>query len=328
MGFAWELYGRRNLSHAPMVFNIMASFLRSLITAILIASAVLLFTVKVVAPVLPPLVGPPDLTVTKTLKLPAANTLRLANADGAIRIRTHSDPTREEIEVQADIKVYFRAKADLREAEAYIASLIQAKSTSLVLDIVTEPEDRPSSLDLRVDYTIVVPSGTNIETVGSNGNIWISKGCGRVTVRGDNSDIEIVEPAGTVNARNTNGRIRVLDAANDTTLETINGNIYAHMRGGSLNATTANGHILAWVLDKAVKACDLTSQNGGITVVLKADSSATLDAVTGQGTIRSDFAIDGPAGVQGRKQLHGVIGPGETRLTMETLNGSIWIRRG
>ncbi len=306
----------------------MASLLRSLITAILIASAVLLFTIKVVAPVLPPLVGPPDLAEAKSLKLPAANLLRLSNADGAVRVRTHSNGAREEIEVQADIKVYFRAEVEPREAKAYVASLIEAQSSSLVLDIVTEPKDRPSSLDLRVDYTILVPAGTDVETVGSNGNIWISKGCGRVTVRGDNSDIEIVEPSGTVNARNTNGRIRVLDAVDDTTLETVNGNIYAHMRGGSLEATTANGHIMAWVLERAVKACDLTSQNGGITVVLKEDSSATLDAVTAQGTIRSDFAIDGPAGVQGRKQLRGAIGPGETRLTMDTLNGSIWVRKG
>lgn len=306
----------------------MSSFIRSLITAVLVAGAVLLFTVRLVAPLLPPVVGPPDLRDSRSFKLPESNMLRLSNADGSVRIRTHPDESVREIDVRADIKAYFRAGFEEPEALAYLASLVEAHSTPEVLDLVTEPLERPFDMDVRVDYTIVVPRDTDIDVLGSNGNIWISKGCGSVTVRGGNSDIEIIKPSGKVVAESTNGRIRVEDAFEDALLETVNGNIYAHMRGGSLHAKSANGSIVARVLGEGVKACDLVSQNGGITIVLQEDCSVVLEVNTGRGVIRSDFWIDGAPGIQSRKHLRGAIGTGYTKLNADTLNGNIWVAKG
>lgn len=302
--------------------------MRSLITALLIAATVLLFSVRLLAPLLPPVVGPPDMRDARSLKFPDSNELRLHNADGAVHVRTHPDAAYAEIAIEVDIRAYFRSGQKVPDARAYVASLVEAHSSPELLDVVTEPSDRPMDMDIRVDYSIVVPQGTDIEVVGSNGNVWISKGCGRVTVRGGNTDIEIVEPAGPVIAQSTNGRIRVVDAAHDTVLETVNGNIYAHMRGGSLQATSANGHIVARVLERDVKAFDLTSQNGGITIVLRDDCSVVLEASTGRGIIRSDFPIDGKTGIQSRRHLRGSIGGGDTKLNAETLNGNIWVAKG
>ena len=137
----------------------------------------------------------------------------------------------------------------------------------------------------------------------------------------------MVEPAGSVLAESTNGRIRVMDAPQGATIRTVNGNVYAHMLGGRLKAATTNGAIVAHVLKPEVGACDLTSQNGGITLVMAEQCSARVDAVTGRGVVKSDFLVDSSSGVQQRKQLRGIIGRGDTMLRMDTLNGNIWITR-
>lgn len=306
----------------------MRKLARSIATATLISGMVLLLSIEVIAPLLPPYVGAADFREEKRLNLPEASTLRLSNADGAISIRTHPDPSTLGIDIHADIRVYLNEPSDAAEVSAYVSGLLQVQSSEEVLTIITEPEARPNSMDIRVDYVILVPQGTNIEVFGSNGNIRVARGCGEVEVRGGNSDIEIVAPIGAVIAQSTNGRIRVLNALKRTDVSTVNGNIYAHMESGSLKARSANGHIVARLLNAEVQACDLESQNGGITVVLEGDYMFTLDAATGGGFVRSDFEVNGVQDQRKRRRLRGSHGADGTKLNLATLNGNIWIARG
>jgi len=303
----------------------MRTFLRSFLTAVGIAAAVLCVTVGVLAPRLPPILGRPTVEHERTLVLPGADLFRLDNRDGSVRVRTH---LLDEIRVQARARAYCREASAYAIADPYVASLIAAHATAGEVSIVTEPEERPDAVDvLRVDYAILVPERTDVAIYGANGNVWISKGCGRVTVEGRNTDIEIVEPLGPVAARSTNGRIRVLDAEHDTTLETVNGNVYVHMKAGALRAATTNGAIVAHRLQPQCGDFDLRSQNGGITLVMHAGGSGRVEATTTRGAVKSDFDVDTTAGTRQRRHLHGTIGSGDTDLVMHTLNGNIWIAR-
>lgn len=306
----------------------MTSVLRSLATAAMIAAVVLLFAIHVVAPILPPVVGPPDIRETKQLKLPSAKQLQISAVDGAVKVWTHPDAQVDQVDVTADIRVYLRPKADTDLAKRHVARLVNAYVSDGVLSVISEPVDRPENMDIRINYTIIVPPETDIDVTGSNGNVWISKGCGRVAVRGDNSDIEIKQPGGMVVAESINGRIRVLDAPSDAKLSTTNGNIYAHMLGGTLEARTMNGHIVARVLEQAVDRFDLMSQNGGITLVLHEDAKARVDVQTVRGSIRTDFDIVNELGAGSYKHFRGRIGEGGPELTASTVNGNIWIARG
>lgn len=302
----------------------MRSILRSIVTACLIAAAVQTFTVGVVASNLPPVVGPPAVREERTMALPAAQLVRLENADGSVRVRTHTLP---EIQVEATIRAYARSASDRLAAQAYVASLVRVNTEGDSLTILTEPDDRPDAVDLQVDYVLRVPKGTEVDVDSANGNVWVSRGCGRVTVEGRNTDIEVIEPGGPVAATSTNGRIRVVDAPAGATLHTVNGNIYAHMLGGVLRASTTNGVIVARVLETDVSGCDLTSQNGGITLLLEEGCDASIEAVTARGVITSTFTVDTASGVQKRRHLRGVIGKGTIKLNLDTLNGNIRIAR-
>jgi hypothetical protein len=303
----------------------MRSFLRSVFAASIIASAVLAFSIGVLASNLPDAVGGPDISDSRDLRLPAARSLYLLNEDGAVQIYTHDF---DEITVQASIKAYNRGSVEESVLQGFVRSLVTVNALADTLRIVTEPDERPDNVDLRVDYVINIPVGTDVNIEGSNGNVWVSKGCGDVSVRGRNTDIEITEPRGVVEAQSTNGRIRVFDAPEGAQVRTVNGNIYAHILGGTLNAATTNGAIVARVLDSDVVECSLSSQNGGITILMNDDCTATVDAVTDRGVVKSELPIDVTAGLQKSRHLKGTIGSGHTMLKMDTLNGNIWIKKG
>ncbi len=196
------------------------------------------------------------------------------------------------------------------------------------LRLTTEPLERPGTLALQVEYTVQVPLGTNIDITGSNGNIWVAEGCGRVAVHSRNADIEILEPRGTVIARSTNGRISVFDARQSTTLQTVNGNIVAELLDGVLEASSTNGSITTRVLDARVSGCVLNTENGAIKVELGEGVSFTVDASAERGSVRSDFTVDRAGGPRRTRSLQGSVGDGKTKLNLTTGNGSIWLARG
>ena len=292
-----------------------------------LAGAIVLFTVQLVAPMLPPFVGPPDISEGKRLSLPGAERLRVVNTDGPIRVTTGAQGT-ESIEVMSSVRVYVRDDTDLMRARQYAESLVVARGDGATLEIITEPATRPPGFELVASYDIRVPLGTDIEIIGPNGNVSIAEGCGQVAVMGGNSDIEIRRPSGTVTAKSDNGRIRLYDGVENAELEAVNGSIYANMENGGLRALTTNGHIVTTLLTPRVDYCDLRTQNGSITVAMSGASPFSYEAKTGRGIIRSDFSLDSHApGVLDAKHVEGTVSGGGVVLTLETLNGNIWFKR-
>ncbi len=305
----------------------MAKFLRSVGTSATLGAALLVLSIELIAPRLPPYAGPPDLRASRSLTLPASQTLRLDNPDGAIRIMTTDGVS--EIGVDVEIKMYaLNDRADRPALERYLDSLVLTQSGAGDLSITTEPLKRPESMALQVAYTVHVPRGTHIDITGSNGNIWVGEGCGEVRIHSGNADIEILEPRGAVIAQSTNGRIRVVDATKSTTLQTVNGNILVEVRDGVLEASSINGKTKTHVLDPSVSGCVLNSENGGIEVLLGNDVSFTVDATAQRGSVRTDFAVEGAGGRRTTRRLRGTVGEGETKLNLTTGNGNIWLLRG
>lgn len=305
----------------------MKSRLNSVITACALFGAIVFFAVRHVAPALPPFVGPPDFRDTRALTLPPAQHVVVSNADGAVRVDTAADAAN--VSVRADIRLYGGPETDKAALEACAAGLVQTTLADGRIEIVTEPGDRIAGVDLIVSYEILVPLGTDIDVVGSNGNVWIAEGCGRVAVHGGNSDIEIVEPQGIVIAKSANGRIKLVNGRENATLEAVNGSIFADMEDGTLDARTTNGHVIARLFSDNVDACDLESENGSITIELAYDTFQ-YDVETARGFIKSDFELDaglGP-GVLDTKRAEGQRGPaGSTLLMAKALNGNIWLKR-
>jgi hypothetical protein len=125
-----------------------------------------------------------------------------------------------------------------------------------------------------------------------------------------NGDVTIRSISGNVKAATVNGSLEVENLAADVSLETVNGGISA------VFATLAG--------DQRV---DAEAVNGKIVLLLPADASARVTAETVNGSIDADdFGLEPEKGFVGR-DLAGQIGNGDARISLDTVNGSIRLKK-
>ena len=124
-----------------------------------------------------------------------------------------------------------------------------------------------------------------------------------------NGDVRIKGVSGEVNAETVNGDLEVSDLRSDAKLSTVNGTIEARF-----DRFTADQRV------------SLDSVNGRLEVYLPDDADVDVKAETVNGSLRNDFGLEVDKGFVG-KDLRGSIGDGSARLTLDTVNGTISIKR-
>ena len=147
----------------------------------------------------------------------------------------------------------------------------------------------------------------------------------------DNNDVTVTftvkVPAGVHYVANTvNGDIRAAALRSNIEAATVNGSIRI-ATSGRAEATTVKGSIDA-SMGNADWSDDVSfsTVNGGITLELPSEVNAELKASTVNGDISSNF----PVTVQGRfgpRSMRGTLGRGGHQLELETVNGSIELKR-
>ena len=144
-----------------------------------------------------------------------------------------------------------------------------------------------------VDYSIKVPSDAILE------------------------DIELV-----------NGDLKVTGVTGYLSLGTVNGSVTASGMAGNAWVETVNGN-QDLSFDKMGKgqAVDLESVNGAITLRMPAKADAQVDAETLNGKISSDFGLTVEKGEWIGSSAEGLVGSGGARITIETINGNIDIKK-
>jgi hypothetical protein len=152
---------------------------------------------------------------------------------------------------------------------------------------------------------------------------------GRMRTR--NNDVKVSftvrVPSGVAfTGRTVNGRVEARDLGGDVTAHTVNGSIDVSTTGRAV-ASTVNGSIRA-SMGRADWPDDVSFEtvNGGITLDLPENVNAEVSARTVNGSISTDF----PLTISGRfsnRRLSGTIGNGGRRLELETVNGSIHLRK-
>jgi hypothetical protein len=144
--------------------------------------------------------------------------------------------------------------------------------------------------DVTVEFTVRVPAGVRFE--------------GRTV----NGDVDADSLAGPVSLRTVNGSVTFSTSAYGQAA-TVNGSIK-----GAMGATD-------WA-----KGLDFTTVNGSITLDLPGNLSTDVRARTVNGDIATDF----PMTITGRvnpRRLDGTIGAGGRTLDLDTVNGSVRLRR-
>lgn len=142
-----------------------------------------------------------------------------------------------------------------------------------------------------------------------------------------NVEFQVKVPAGVrFVGRTVNGGISASGLSADAEATTVNGGVEIEA-GGTARATTVNGGISArlgradW--DGLLK---LTTVNGGIDVAVPDGLNAEVKASTVNGEIQTDFPVT-MSGRISKRHIRGTIGSGGRQLEMETVNGSIELKK-
>jgi len=140
-------------------------------------------------------------------------------------------------------------------------------------------------------------------------------------------DFTVRVPAGVrFVGRTVNGEVAAADLSGDVEANTVNGSIRIST-SGSAEAQTVNGSIEA-SFGRATwsDALEFRTVNGAITLNLPTGLSTEVRASTVNGDIQTDFPMM-VTGRVGPRTLRGTIGSGGRRLALETVNGSIRLRK-
>ena len=134
-------------------------------------------------------------------------------------------------------------------------------------------------------------------------------------------------PAGVkLGVSTVNGGVNVAGATSEVNASTVNGRVSATSSGGPVNASTVNGDIDVRMRELGTGDLEYSTVNGSIEIEVPANLDADLDMRTVNGSLSSDF----PIMVQGRmnpRRMRATIGKGGRRLRLETVNGSVELRK-
>jgi len=109
----------------------------------------------------------------------------------------------------------------------------------------------------------------------------------------------------------------------------VNGRVKADGLSGEVSLSTVNGSIDANAAGLAAsKGVSLNSVNGSIVLSVPSGASAQVKASTVHGGISNDFGLTVEEGQYVGRNLSGQIGSGGPRIRLNTVNGSITIKRG
>jgi hypothetical protein len=152
---------------------------------------------------------------------------------------------------------------------------------------------------------------------------------GHMSTRDNDVDVHFTVrvPRGVAFApRTVNGDVEAEGLEGDVSVRTVNGSIQVSTTGRA-DAQTVNGSIRASAgrADWSGEA-EFKTVNGSITVTLPSSTAADVRAETVNGEIETDFALT-VSGRVSRRRLSGTIGGGGRSLEMETVNGSIHLRK-
>jgi len=166
-------------------------------------------------------------------------------------------------------------------------------------------------------------------TWGKHRNECLPGDEGRLGAKDNDVEVsfEVKVPAGVrFVGRTVNGGIEATGMPANAEAHTVNGDVRIEAAGVA-EGQTVNGEIRA-SLGRAdwTGALRLNTVNGGIRLELPEGTNASVRAGTVNGEISSDF----PLTVQGRfsrRHLDGTIGSGGRQLELETVNGSIELKK-
>jgi hypothetical protein len=172
-----------------------------------------------------------------------------------------------------------------------------------------DDDDDRNRRDVKVRFTVKIPSGVRVSAGTVNGEM---------RVRDVSSDVRASTVNGRVEVRNVGGEVRA---------STVNGGVDVTTRNGPVDASTVNGTVDVRMTALTREGEMKFSTVNGVVIV---ETPASLDARVRLGTLHGSISSDYPVQLSGRfgpRRAEGTIGRGGREIEMETVNGSVELRK-
>jgi putative adhesin len=268
--------------------------------------------------------GRADTTFVWSARIRDGGTLTIKNVVGGISV---TEGRGDEVEVRADKQV--RGRGDPGD----ITFDVQESSSGATICTVYRGESACddggfNNTRFSVRYTVAMPRGLRLRASTGNGELSVERAGSEVDLHTGNGGIRIGQTEGRVTAATGNGDVEVEGARGPVRASTGNGRIYVATSAGPVSATTGNGDIDVRMQSLGTTAdMEFRSGSGAVRVTLPADFNGEVDASTGNGELRTDFAIR-LIGRLDPQHMRGTIGTGGRTLHLSTGNGRLEIRKG
>jgi hypothetical protein len=172
-----------------------------------------------------------------------------------------------------------------------------------------DDDDDRERRDVKVRFTVRVPAGVRLSAGTVNGEM---------SVRDVSSDVR---------ASTVNGRVEVQNVGGEVRANTVNGSVDVTTSKGPVDASTVNGSVNVRMTSLAGDDdMRFHTVNGDVTVEMPSSLDAKVSLSTLHGSISSDYPVQ-LSGRFGPRRASGTIGRGGREIDMETVNGSIELRK-
>ena len=271
--------------------------------------------------------GRDESTFSWSKSLPANTMLTILNGNGPITVREAAAGS-DRVEVRAT-KIP-RARSSIQDVAFDVAETASGVEICTLYGRQTSCRDRGgwnNRIDVRVEFTVSVPRSLRLKISTGNGEVSIERAGADVSASTGNGRVTVGQTEGRVNVSTGNGDVQVDGANGPVSVSTGNGRVSIATAKGAVDATTGSGDI-----DVRIKALPVdgdmrfNSGSGSIRVMLPANYNGRIDAMTGNGSLSSDFEIS----IIGRLESHhirGTIGSGGPLMRLSTGNGTIELRK-
>ncbi len=125
-----------------------------------------------------------------------------------------------------------------------------------------------------------------------------------------------------------NGSVNVRSLTNMTVVSSVNGAVRATELSGKVKLSTVNGSIRAdFVEVRPDMEISLGTVNGSVEAMVPSNVDVTVKADSLNGSITNDFGLPVKKGKYVGRSLYGRIGSGLTKINLNSVNGSISLKR-
>ncbi|HTY10241.1 MAG TPA: DUF4097 family beta strand repeat-containing protein [Bacteroidota bacterium] len=224
---------------------------------------------------------------------------------------------------------------DIRTADIEGTTDLKTSGGDIWLGTVSgEADVKTSGGEIRVEKV-----GKSLKASTAGGDVEVGDVGGDAILSTSGGEVKVGKVSGNASLRTAGGDIDLSSASGTVEAKTAGGNVRLQNITGSIDAKTAGGDVEAELIPSGKGPSELRSSGGNVVLSVPSTAKATIDATIrlrggwmrheDEYDIHSDFKEELKTTDKHEQEIHAVyqLNGGGDRITLETTNGNIEIRR-